>query len=293
MPAENPDPGQVERRHARPPPEARIGLRVVPNPCRPRRRQPRRSSISCDDCRTAGADRTTARSITPELALGSSCRKRKRVAAVERDRPSEIARTLQEVAELLQLTNANTFKVRAYENAARALAGIGEDFDAMLAEGTLDEIPGVGSSIAEKVATLATTGRLPYLDELRSQVPSGLLALLRIPGLGPKKAQALNSGLGIHTVEELEVACREGRLADLRGFGEKTAQNILLGIEQLRRIQGSSCGATRTRSSSRSSKSCAVIPKSSVSSLRAACGAARKPCTTSTSCSQPMLPKTS
>ena len=177
--------------------------------------------------------------ITPELALELELSQTEAGGGGgTRPTASEIARTLQEVAELLQLTNANTFKVRAYENAARALSGIGEDFDAMLAAGTLDEIPGVGSSIAEKVATLATTGRLPYLDELRSQVPSGLLALLRIPGLGPKKAQALNSGLGIHTVEELEVACREGRLADLRGFGEKTAQNILLGIEQLRRIQG-------------------------------------------------------
>jgi len=149
-----------------------------------------------------------------------------------------IVGVLQEIAALLQLTNANTFKVRAYENAARALAGVGEDLAALVTEERLQEVPGIGASIAEKVATLWRTGHMPYLDELRSQVPAGLLDMLRIPGLGPKRAQALHDGLGIDSVQALELACRSGELAELKGFGERTAQNILLGIEQIRRVHG-------------------------------------------------------
>ena len=157
--------------------------------------------------------------------------------AGERLGAKAISRLLQEISELLQLTNANAFKVRAYENAARALAGL-EDFDELLASGRLVDVPGIGASIAEKISTLATTGKLDYLAELRAQVPSGLLDLLRIPGLGPKKALALHDGLEIGSIDELEAACRAGRLEGLRGFGAKTAENILLGIEQLRRVQG-------------------------------------------------------
>jgi len=145
---------------------------------------------------------------------------------------------LQEIAALLQLTNANSFKVRAYENAARALAGVGEDLATLIPEDRLQEVPGIGDSIAEKVATLWRTGHMPYLDELRAQVPPGLLDMLRIPGLGPKRAQALHDGLGIDSVQALELVCRSGELAELKGFGERTAHNILLGIEQMRRVHG-------------------------------------------------------
>jgi DNA polymerase (family 10) len=148
------------------------------------------------------------------------------------------SRALQEIATLLQLTNANSFKVRAYENAARTLAGLGDDLGRLLESGALVSLPGIGASIAEKVATFVRTGRLPYLDELRAQVPPGLLELLRIPGLGPKKALALHDGLEIGDIAALEAACRDGRIAVLRGFGAKTAENILLGIEQLRRVEG-------------------------------------------------------
>ncbi len=151
--------------------------------------------------------------------------------------PGAVAGVLQEIATLLLLTNANTFKVRAYENAARSLAGFGENLDTLDAK-ALAELPGVGASIAEKITTLVQTGQLPYLDELRAQVPAGLLEMMKIPGLGPKKAQALHDGLGIGGVDELEAACRAGRLEDLKGFGAKTAQNILVGIDQIRRVHG-------------------------------------------------------
>jgi DNA polymerase (family 10) len=151
---------------------------------------------------------------------------------------SAVAGVLQEIATLLQLGNANSFKVRAYESAARTLAGVGEDLGELLESGGLDELPGIGTSIAEKIAVLVRTGHLPYLDELRAQVPAGILDMMRIPGLGPKKARALHEGLGIRSIDELDAACRAGRLEGLRGFGEKTEQNILLGIEQLRSTRG-------------------------------------------------------
>lgn len=152
--------------------------------------------------------------------------------------PAAVAEALQEVATLLLLTNANTFKVRAYENAARTLAGVGEDLDGLLQSGGLSELPGVGASIAEKIAQLVRTGELPYLDELRAQVPAGVLEMMKVPGLGPKKALALHDGLEVRSIAELEAACREGRLEGLRGFGAKTAENILQGIEQIRRVRG-------------------------------------------------------
>jgi len=151
---------------------------------------------------------------------------------------SAVAGVLQEIATLLQLGNANTFKIRAYETAARTLSGIDEDMGDLVESGRLDELPGVGSSIAEKIAVLVRTGHLPYLDELRVQVPAGVLEMMRVPGLGPKKAQALHQALGIRSLAELDAAVRAGQLEGLRGFGAKTGENILLGLEQLRRTRG-------------------------------------------------------
>lgn len=161
---------------------------------------------------------------------------------VRRLGPRAVAGVLQEIGALLQLTNANTFKVRAYENAARSVAGL-EDLHQLLDEDRLQEVPGIGESIAEKIATLVRTGSMPYHEELRAQLPAGLLEMMRIPGLGPKKAKALYDGLGIESVEALEAACRSDELADLKGFGAKTAQNILLGIEQVRRVKGLFAGS--------------------------------------------------
>jgi DNA polymerase (family 10) len=147
-----------------------------------------------------------------------------------------ISTALLEIAALLELTGANVFKVRAYENAARALAGLGEDPGLLQDSERLQEVRGIGSGIAEKVAALARTGRLDYWEELKSQVPPGLLDMLRISGLGPKRAKALHEALGIASVAELEAACREGSLATLKGFGAKTEENLLAGIERLRRV---------------------------------------------------------
>ncbi len=149
---------------------------------------------------------------------------------------AEIAAALEEVADILDFQGANPFRVRAYRNAARTVAEMTESVaDLIQREGgnlnTLSALPGIGKDLAEKIATLAQTGTLPLLEELRSQVPEGVLDMLRIPGLGPKRAATLYRELGVTNLEELRRACEEHRVRNLRGFGEKTEAAILEGLE--------------------------------------------------------------
>lgn len=127
---------------------------------------------------------------------------------------------------------------RAYYQAARSIGGLDGDLAALAAAGRLGEIPGLGPALREKVAVLAATGRLQYHEDLRAQVPPGLIAMLRVPGLGPKKIRTLHHGLGIVNLAELETACREHRLQQLPGFGAKTELRILAGLEWLARNRG-------------------------------------------------------
>lgn len=145
----------------------------------------------------------------------------------------EIAGLLREFAELMSITGQEAYKARAYEKAARGIAGYpGEvsGFDA----GRLEEIPGVGKAIAKKVATYLRTGEIPQLEVLRSRIPAGVRELTTISTLGPKKALVLYEELGIVSVEELAEAVSAGRLRGLRGFGAKTEENILRGIDFMR-----------------------------------------------------------
>ncbi len=149
---------------------------------------------------------------------------------------AEIAAALEEIADILDFQGANPFRVRAYRNAARTVAEMTESVaDLIQREGgnlnTLSALPGIGKDLAEKIATLAHTGTLPLLEELRSQVPEGVLDMLRIPGLGPKRAAALYRELGVTNLEELRRACEEHRVRNLRGFGEKTEAAILEGLD--------------------------------------------------------------
>ena len=146
-----------------------------------------------------------------------------------------VADILREIGEILGIKGENPFKTRAYENAARAIEGLGPGLDDAVQMGTLTEIPGIGEALAKKITELVTTGSLKYYEELRASIPDGLLDMTRIPGMGPKKIKAVYDKLGISTVGELEYACKENRLAALDGFGAKTQQNILAGIEQLKR----------------------------------------------------------
>ena len=139
---------------------------------------------------------------------------------------------LLEYAELLSITSADPYKPRSYEKAARSIGGFHADVSTLDAKGVLG-IPNVGKSIGEKVEEFLSTGRIEALEELREQIPDGVRRLMAVPGLGPKKANALYRELGIASVEELADALEEHRLAELKGFGPKTEDNVRRGIAQL------------------------------------------------------------
>jgi DNA polymerase (family 10) len=150
----------------------------------------------------------------------------------------EIADILTHIGQLLELKGEVVFKVRAYQNAARALETFAGDLRALVAAGRLAEIDGVGKAIAEKITTLVETGTLPYYEKLKAEFPPGLFEMFELQGVGPKKIRALWEQLGITTVADLESGCRDGRVAALAGFGEKTAKNILAAIEARRKHAG-------------------------------------------------------
>jgi DNA polymerase (family X) len=150
-------------------------------------------------------------------------------------RPNEqVAAVLQEYADLLAITGGDAFKARAYEKAARALAGHHADVSGLGGK-ELQRIPGVGRSIAEKVTEYFRTGAIPSVEEARERIPAGVRELVAIPTLGPKKALTLYQDLRISSVDELADAIREERLRGLKGFGPKTEENLLRGIDLLRR----------------------------------------------------------
>ena len=150
---------------------------------------------------------------------------------MDKDKVGEI---LVEIGTLLELKGENPFKTRAYANAARTIEGLNEPLAGLVAEKRLGEIKGISEALEQKITELVETGRLKYYEELKASVPSGLIEMLEIPGLGPKKIQALNNKLGTDSVEKLEAACKAGKVAELDGFGEKTQTNILEGIERRR-----------------------------------------------------------
>ena len=147
---------------------------------------------------------------------------------MDKDRVAEV---LIEIGVLLELKGENPFKTRAYANAARTLEQLSEPLEKLISEDRLAEIKGIGSALQQKITELATTGRLVYYEELKASLPAGLLQLLQIPGLGPKKVKALYEKLKVATMEQLEAACKEGKVAGLDGFGEKTQSKILEGID--------------------------------------------------------------
>ncbi|HEX3628679.1 MAG TPA: DNA polymerase/3'-5' exonuclease PolX [Verrucomicrobiae bacterium] len=147
---------------------------------------------------------------------------------------SKVAEILIEIGLLLELKGENPFKTRAYGNAARAIENLSEPLDKVVAEDRLAEVKGVGEGIGKKIKQLVETGKLDYYVELKASIPPGLAEMLEIPGMGPKKVKTLHDQLKIENVEQLEAACKSGKVAELAGFGEKTAQNICEGIERLR-----------------------------------------------------------
>ena len=145
----------------------------------------------------------------------------------------EVAGLLREYAELTQITGGDVFRARNYEKAARSVRGWGEDISQLDAK-NLRAIPGVGASIAAKIAEYLATGHIAALDELRAKIPAGVLELTRVPGLGPKRALQLNHDLGVSSVDELAAAVKAGRLEGLAGFGPRSEERIAGGIEVYR-----------------------------------------------------------
>src|SRR5215469_5214320 len=140
-----------------------------------------------------------------------------------------VAALLREYAELLAITGGDPFRARNYEKAAKAVAGYPEDIGLMPAA-ALTTIPGVGKSIAAKITEYEQTGTIAAVDQLRTRIPPGVRDLTRVPGLGPKRALALSTELGIASVEDLETALAAGRLRDLPGFGVKSEERIQRGL---------------------------------------------------------------
>lgn len=149
-----------------------------------------------------------------------------------------IVAALEEMGELLEIQGENPFRTRAYLQAAQLLQGMAQEPADLVAKDQLRELRGIGPALAQKITEMVQSGRSSYLEELRRSVPPGLLELLKIPGLGPRKAKLLHDSLGLQSLGELEYACKENRLIDLKGFGPKTQENILKGIALVRSHSG-------------------------------------------------------
>ena len=146
----------------------------------------------------------------------------------------QIAKTFDEVADLLEIQGANPFRVRAYRNAARTIGTLDRPVETILkGDGhALQELPGIGADLAGKIVKICRSGGLPLLTQLTHKTPESLVALLRIPGVGPKRAKVIYEQLGVKTLAGLERAARAGRVAGLRGMGTTIERSILAGIEQ-------------------------------------------------------------
>jgi DNA polymerase (family 10) len=144
---------------------------------------------------------------------------------------SDIAGVLDEIATFMELTGENPFKIRAYSAGARILENMTEDLGELIDSGKLADIPGLGEALVDKITTLRRDGVLPFHQKLKASIPAGLLEVMQIPGLGPKKVRALWTQLAVEDLAKLKEVCEAGAVAELKGFGEKTQEKILEGIK--------------------------------------------------------------
>ena len=144
---------------------------------------------------------------------------------------ADIAVVLTDIGTLLELKGENPFKIRAYQSGARVLESLPEEELAQrIAAGSLGEVKGLGEALVQKITELSQTGRLEFYEKLKASIPHGLVEMLGIPGVGPKKVKALHEQLGVDSIAALQQACLAGKVAALAGFGEKTQEKILDGI---------------------------------------------------------------
>ncbi len=141
-----------------------------------------------------------------------------------------MAGILDEIGSLLELTGANPFETRAYQNGARAIGALEGDLDEMVRDGSIAHVPGLGKTLVARITELVTTGHMALYEKLLDEVPPGLREMLRIPGLGPKRIRQIHEALDTTTLEDLRAACETGEIAKLPGFGEKSQEKILKGL---------------------------------------------------------------
>ncbi len=152
---------------------------------------------------------------------------------------SRIADIFDEMADILEIQEANAFRIRSYRNAARTIRGQSDSLaDRVAAGDDLTALPNIGKSTAEKIAELVETGKLKQHEELRAEIPAGLVDLLDVPGLGAKKVKLLHDELGVASLGDLKQAAEDGKVRDLEGMGEKSEQKILRGLETLSKTAG-------------------------------------------------------
>src|SRR5437667_7533234 len=149
----------------------------------------------------------------------------------------EIAARFSEIADMLDILGEDTFRVLSYQRAARQLESLTENVEDLVKSGRVDQIPGIGPALAEKITEYVTTGRIAYHEELRAKFPPGVLDLLRVRGLGPKKVKVLWQQLGITDLDTLKSAAEKHLLSRVKGFGEKTEENLLRAIDLVKEGQ--------------------------------------------------------
>ncbi len=145
----------------------------------------------------------------------------------------EVARIFSEIAEVLEIDGHDPYRVRAYQNAARNILALEEPLAEIRARGALLSLPGIGESLAAKIEEILDTGHLQQHDELMKEFPPGVVAMMHVPGIGPRTAEALYRELNITSIDELERAAQEHRIRKLKGFGEKTEANILDSLQRM------------------------------------------------------------
>jgi DNA polymerase (family X) len=157
-------------------------------------------------------------------------------------RNGEIAEAFEELASLYELDGAVVYRVLAYRNAAKAIREAGVSVAELAREGRAEELSGIGKTIADKITTLLETGSIPSADKLKQRIPTGLIEVTRIPGLGPKRARLLHDELGVTSLDDLRRAVEDGSIEDVRGFGPKAQENLVVALAAA--LQGDPSGAT-------------------------------------------------
>ena len=147
----------------------------------------------------------------------------------------EISLIFNQIADLLEIQGANPFRVRAYRRAADNLESLTDNLESIVSRGAIREIPGIGEDLAAKIAEYLTTGKINFYEELKTEVPLGLLEIVTIPSVGPKTAKKIYDRYHVKDVDHLEQLARSGKLLAVAGFKQKSVDNIIHGIEIARR----------------------------------------------------------